>query len=227
MPPVTLSPRLLAAASFVRGGKLLDVGTDHAYLPAYLLQTGLIERAIACDVAPLPLKNAAQTVNLYGLEDKIQLRLSDGLDAVSPDETDEIVFAGMGGTLICRLLSRAPWLEDKEKHLIFQPQSRAEELRAYLVQNGFEILGEMAVSEGRRVYIALHAVYTGEITPYTSGYPYIGRLRENLTPETIAYLKHQEKRLLLKRGGALKNGDGQTADALTEILNEISGVIHG
>ena len=227
MPRITLSPRLLAAAAFVRGGALIDVGTDHAYLPVYLMQNGIIERAVACDVAKMPLQNAAETVKLTGFTEKIQLRLSDGLDAVSPDEADEIVFAGMGGTLICRLLSRAYWLKNASKHLIFQPQSRAEELRAYLYDNGFEILGEKAVFEGRRVYLALHAVYTGKTVPRSPGYAYIGRLAESLTPAAAEYLRHQENRLIKKRDGAFSQGDEQAAEALTEILTELRGVLHG
>ena len=102
---INLSERLSAAASLVKGGGILaDIGTDHGYLPIYLIQSGKIEKAIAADIGKMPLENARKSVVQYELADKIELRLSDGLNSFRENEVDEIVFAGMGGTLIAEKL---------------------------------------------------------------------------------------------------------------------------
>ena len=103
--------RLAAAAQLVRGGgSIADIGTDHAYLPAFLILTGKCTRALACDIGKGPLLSAERALRRLGLTEKIGLRLSDGLAEVSPEEADEIAVCGMGGTLIARILSDAPWI---------------------------------------------------------------------------------------------------------------------
>ena len=135
-----LSPRLKAAADYVRcGKKIADIGTDHAHLPIYLVENGICTSAIGSDVRPGPIANAEINVKNAGFSDKISLRLASGLDKVEPDEADDIIFSGMGGILIAELIEKAPWLKDSDKHLILQPQSHAEILRSYLTQNGFRI----------------------------------------------------------------------------------------
>lgn len=215
-------------ARLVRGGGVLaDVGTDHAYLPVWLIQNGIIDRAIACDIREMPLKNACETVKKYKLEDKIVLRLSNGLDAVLPDEADEFVFAGMGGTLISNMIARAPWLKNKDKHLVLQPQTKARELRSFLCGEGYEILGERAVFEGRRVYIAMHAVYSGVKTEREPAYMYIGGLRDNPDGAAKEYLRRQARSVSLKIEGCRISGDTENAELLSKILAQINGVIYG
>ena len=137
---INLSERLLAAASLVKGGGILaDIGTDHGYLPIHLIQSGKIVKAIAADIGKMPLENARKSVVQYELADKIELRLSDGLNSFRENEVDEIVFAGMGGTLIAEKLKETPWIKNKKLHFVFQPQSRAEELSQFLFENGFQI----------------------------------------------------------------------------------------
>ena len=115
-----LTPRLKAAASLVRGGGILaDIGTDHGYLPIYLVETGKISKAIAADIGKMPLENARKSVELNGLSDKISLRLSDGLRSFSPDDADEFVFAGMGGTLIAEKLAETDWIKNEKYHFVF------------------------------------------------------------------------------------------------------------
>ena len=135
-----LKPRLQMAADMVRtGSRLADIGTDHAYLPAALILGGRISSAIAADLRKGPLENAEATVRTYGIADRVQLRLSDGLKFVLPDEVDDIVIAGMGGILISEILSACPWIKDSSKRLVLQPQSHSEDVRKYLWDNGFEI----------------------------------------------------------------------------------------
>ena len=135
-----LSPRLEMVASLIRkGSRIADIGTDHAYLPAYLLMNNTVKKALACDVSKGPLLNAEKTAKLFGLEDRIELRLSDGFDRIEPGEADDFIICGMGGSLIAELLERAPWLKDEKYRLIIQPQSHSNDVRKFLTENGFEI----------------------------------------------------------------------------------------
>ena len=192
---INLSERLLAAASLVKGGGILaDIGTDHGYLPIYLIQSGKIEKAIAADIGKMPLENARKSVVQYELADKIELRLSDGLNSFRENEVDEIVFAGMGGTLIAEKLKETPWIKNKKLHFVFQPQSRAEDIRQFLFENGFQIEKEIATHEGNRMYIAFSAFYNGEKTEYTYADCFLGKLSP--TADAKTHIKRQFLRLL-------------------------------
>ena len=131
-----LTPRLRLLADWVPpGARLADVGTDHAYLPVWLVQNGVCPAAIAADLRPGPLEAARRHVAAAGLEDRISLRLGDGLAPVFPGEADDIVIAGMGGETIAAILSAADWLADARLRLVLQPMSRAEETRRGLLKN--------------------------------------------------------------------------------------------
>jgi tRNA (adenine22-N1)-methyltransferase len=180
-----------------------DIGTDHAYLCAHLALHGA-GHCLGTDVAGKPLLNAAKTLRLYGLSDRVELRLSDGLDNIAPHEADDILLLGMGGTLIARLLGRCDWIRSEGKRLILQPMSRAEEVRAWLCGNGFAILQETVVREGRRLYLLIQAMQAisnersainrgTEKFPF--GYEYYGELPKVNTPEAAEYLEHVAVRL--------------------------------
>lgn len=221
---MTLSPRLAATASLVSGGgNIVDVGTDHAYLPAHLILTKKIPFAIAADVRQSPLDNARDTVVKYKLQKKIELRLSDGLKEIKPDEVKEIVFAGMGGTLIAEKLKECNWIKNAKYHFIFQPQSKAEDLREFLYSNGFEINKELAVNEGNRYYITFDAYYTGKIESFTLSDCFIGKLPK--TVEAKAHLKMQLNRLE-KKYNALKHREENTED-LEKLIDDLKGFIYG
>lgn len=94
----SLDNRLALCADFVRdGAKVADIGTDHAYLPVWLCRIGRCDTAIAADINPLPLERGIETINNSGLNNRIEARLSNGLEKISGDEADDIVIAGMGG----------------------------------------------------------------------------------------------------------------------------------
>ena len=108
-----LDERLSLCAQMVRdGAAVADIGTDHAYLPVYLVECGKIHKAIAADVREGPLENAKGNISKNGFDQQIKTVLSDGLEKISPDEADDIVIAGMGGELIIRIISAAAWLKD-------------------------------------------------------------------------------------------------------------------
>ena len=221
---ITLSPRLAATASLVvGGGKIADIGTDHAYLPAHLILINKIPSAIAADIRKSPLLNAKDTAERYDIEKKIDLRLSDGLKEIKPEEVKEIVFAGMGGTLIAEKLRECPWAKDGKHHFIFQPQSRANDLREFLYSNGFEINQELSVCEGNRYYIALDAYYTGKVKEFTLSDTFIGKLPH--TVESKAYLKKQIDRYE-RRYNALKKRN-ENVDELKTLLDDLKGFVYG
>ncbi len=220
---INLSERLSAAASLVKGGGIVaDIGTDHGYLPIYLIQSGKIEKAIAADIGKMPLENARKSVAQYELADKIELRLSDGLNSFRENEVDEIVFAGMGGTLIAEKLKETPWIKNRNLHFVFQPQSRAEDLRGFLFSNGFEIGTEIATHEGNRFYIAFEAFYTGEVREFTVADCFLGRLPR--TEDAKIHIGKQVNRLQ-KRYDATKE-IGKTDDELFYTIQKLKGFIN-
>lgn len=158
-----LDARLSQVAAFVRkGSRVADIGTDHAHLPVELIRSGVCTYAIASDVKTGPVAAANRTVGEADLSDKIDVRLGNGLQTVKSEEIDDIVIAGMGGETIAMILDDAPWAKHERYRLILQPMTRAEKLRRYLWENGFDILTEAVVQDGRHWYTVIHAVFTGK-----------------------------------------------------------------
>lgn len=156
---IKISKRLKMVASMVSpGNRLADVGTDHAYVPIYLLEAGHIPSAIAMDINEGPLKRAMENVARYGYEDRISLRLSDGLDRLEPDEADTILIAGMGGPLMARILADHMATARKAGELILQPQSEIARFRHWLHDNGWRIQEERMVRDEGKYYAAMRAV---------------------------------------------------------------------
>ena len=214
-----LDNRLSACADFVRSdAKLADIGTDHAYLPIWLVKNNLIKSAVAADIRPLPLKSGLENIEKYGCSDIITTRLSDGLDEISPNEADDIVMAGMGAELICDIIGRAEWLKASDKHLILQPMTRAHILRRYLAENGFEILKEKACIHAGKNYTVILSVYSGEITEHNVPFYYIGKL-DSEDELAKAYMHQVLKKLTYKSNG--RKHDGKDASELDEAISEI------
>ncbi len=147
-----LSPRLWALADWVEPGCrcLADIGTDHGYIPAALLLEGRVQRAVASDIAPAPLDRARATAERWGLTERMDLRLGNGLEVLAPGEADAVVIAGMGGDTLVDILAAAPWC--RETALLLQPMSRAEVLRPWLAENGFAIRRERLVQDRGVLY---------------------------------------------------------------------------
>lgn len=148
-----LSPRLKLIADLVKEGSVVaDIGTDHGYIPVYCVKNGISPSAIAMDVNPMPLAKAEENIALYGLEDSITTRLSNGLEALKKDEADTVVIAGMGGLLMINILSEGICAISEKTHLILQPMIAQRELRGYLYENGFVIDGEYVCREENKFY---------------------------------------------------------------------------
>lgn len=147
-----LSERLQKIADCVRAEAVADIGTDHGYIPIYCVQNGSCSRAIACDINAGPLKAAKENISAHGLADRIETRLSDGLEALLPNEADAIVIAGMGGFLIRDILIRGADKIGNNTVLILQPMVAAAELREYLCENGYDIFEEKLAREESKFY---------------------------------------------------------------------------
>lgn len=161
---VKLSNRLLAVASFVTDGNILaDIGTDHGYIPIFLVQEKRIPGAIAMDINAGPLERAKEHIDMYGLKDYIETRLSDGAAALLPGEADTVLVAGMGGGLVMHILEEGKEVCMQAKELILQPQSELEHVRAYLWSNGYVILEENMVLEDEKFYPMMRVVYENVI----------------------------------------------------------------
>ena len=166
-----LQPRLQCLADCVpQGTRLADVGTDHGYLPVWLLQNGRIASAIASDINAEPLEHARRTAAEYGVT--LDLRLCAGLDAVAPNEADTVAIAGMGGETIIAILQDAAW-DWRGKTLLLQPMTKAELLRRYLTEHGFRIASERLVLDKGVIYPIL-TVEAGESAPLTNAEAWCG-----------------------------------------------------
>lgn len=222
-PLFQLDARLQLCANYVRQGtRMVDIGTDHAYLPVWLEKHGLIRSAVAADVRSGPLANAEENLRRYETE-HISVRLSNGLEAILPEEAEDIVIAGMGGELIAQILSHAPWVKQEERRLILQPMTCAPELREYLRTNGFVVLREEAVESRGHVYSVMLLQWqqgravTGEL------YPYIGILQPN-TPAACQYFKKQITSLRV-RGQGLKEKEPEKSARLLQIADQLEQII--
>ena len=222
-----LTKRLAMVSSFVKNGCIpADIGTDHAYLPSYLVINGTCERAIAADIGKGPLNNAAETVREFGLEDKIKLILSDGLKKIDFSDIDTVILAGMGGDLIKNILSSADMNELRKIHIIAQPQSHSEKVRLFLMENGFEIEREDVCEDSGHIYNCLSAYYSGK-TDYPLYYEYYGKLMESDSDLAETLIQNTVSQIAIKYEAlinAKKNSvESEKLNDIIKVLNKIIG----
>ena len=168
--------RLLSAVPFVRPcAAVADIGTDHAYLPIFLIREGIASRALACDIGKGPLSRAKEHIAAAGFSDRIGTLLTDGLHGVESFCPDHILIFGMGGELIAKILSEAPWIRSPSVRLILQPMSRAQCLRAFLWETGFGTVGESLTEADGRIYQTVCAAWSGESTPFSAADALVGK----------------------------------------------------
>lgn len=219
-----LDPRLQLCADWVRqDAKLADIGTDHAYLPVWLVSMGICPRAVAVDVREGPLERARENVTRYGMADKIRLSLSSGLTDVQPEDADDIIIAGMGGELIAEILHQAPWVRDETKRLILQPMTTAKELRLWLQENDFALIREECVRSEGKIYSVMQASYAPEKADSFQNqelYPYIGLLTGK-TAEEQEYIRKVMHRLSKKLLGCRHRQDEAGAEKIERTLCQL------
>lgn len=226
---VQLSKRLSAVSQLVTiTGILADVGTDHGYIPVYLTGKEQIKKAIAMDVNQGPLERAQEHIRQYGLENRIETRLSDGLQALKPKEVEGIVIAGMGGNLMKRILMQGEQVAHTAKELILQPQSEVMEFRKFLWESGYTIVAEDMVLEDGKYYPMMRVVYENaqKEIPDVLALKYGEKLLEQKNPVLKQYLlwqKMQKEKIL---GNLQKNAKKDVSSRKEEIEEELSYIAH-
>ena len=161
-----LSKRLQAVAGLVSEGLVVaDVGTDHGYIPIYLIETKKSPKAFAMDVNKGPLLRAKEHIAEHGLETRIETRLSDGVRALKKDECDCVVVAGMGGALTIKIMEEGKDIFRSLKEFVLQPQSELQKVRAYLYQNEYSIVEENMVLDDGKFY-PMFRVINGQSEEY-------------------------------------------------------------
>ena len=185
-----LSDRLLACCAFVLpGDRVADVGCDHGYLSIHLLQSGTASHVYASDVRESPLSSAKRNAVTYGISDKIDFFLSDGVQNL-PRDFDTLVCAGMGADTMVSILSAAPWLQGGDYRLLLQCQSKTPLLRRYLSGTGGEIAEETVLRDGRVLYTVMEVIWDPGAPKLTVGQWYFPpALLKRKTPETTEYYR--------------------------------------
>ncbi len=199
-----LSDRLKTVIDLVGdGSRILDVGTDHGYVPTYFALSGRASRVAASDVRKEPLKRAMITAERYGMADSIEFFMSDGLTGIDR-EFDDIIIAGMGGEAIISILADAPWT--RGAHLVLQPQSKQETLCSWLAVNGYGPLDARLAEDDGKLY-QIMSVTGGN----TRGQPFeefiirpLLKRADALLPKYLSFLRARTERAIqgMERGGA-------------------------
>ncbi len=216
---IPITERLKTVAEMIeKTGTLCDIGTDHGYLPIYLLQQQKINYAYACDVRDGPLKNAAKNIAAFHVKNYIQTVKSDGLKELSDKEFDVISICGMGGRLIVNILANDIDTARRAKYMVLQPQSEIPVLRRFLSENHFVIKEERIALEDRRFYV-LMLVSNGE-EPNRDEMSYqLGRCllnrNDNLTKQYLTKELNRFQTILNARGGS------ENAPEIHEIICEL------
>lgn len=148
-----LTPRLQKIVEQVATGhRVADIGTDHGYIPIYLLKNKISPFVIAGDINEKPLESAENNIKKYGFSNQAETRLGSGLSVLMPGEVDTAIIAGMGGLLISDLLEASKEVVKSINTLILQPMQAQSELRKYLVSNDFIIEKDILVKEDHHIY---------------------------------------------------------------------------
>ena len=203
---IKLSERLAMSAGMVTAGSsVADVGCDHAHTCIWLVKHAGVPKAIAMDVRTGPLSHAEANIRLYGLDEQIKTRLSDGLDALSPGETDTIIIAGMGGTLTVQILERGLEKAKAAKEMILQPQSDLGMVRKFLREHGFCIIEEKMCKEFGKFYTSMKVVYGEQQRKQADGFiqsvydefgEYLLLGKNEILYEVLLILKEKNQRIL-------------------------------
>ena len=211
----TLNLRLLCAAELVRqNATFADIGTDHAYLPLFLLETGRISYAYCCDINEGPLDSARRNAEDRDRLSQMSFILTDGAEALKEKGITDYAICGMGGELIADILDRAPHLMDGGVNLILQPMTRQEKLRAYLASHGYRIISESYSFDAGKYYVCMLVSYDGECRELSELELIVGSDASSFTGDEymLEYLKAKLSSIERATRGKVDAGMDCTAD---------------
>ena len=221
-----ISKRLELVASFVpQGAILLDVGSDHAYLPIDLVERGKIESAIAGEVVEGPYQSAVKNVEAHGLKEKIQVRLANGLAAFEEaDQVSVITIAGMGGRLIARILEEGLDKLANVERLILQPNNREDDLRIWLQDNGFQIVAESILEEAGK-FSEILVVEAGQMNLSASDVRFGPFLSKEVSPVFVQKWQKEAAKLEFALG-QIPEKNLEERQVLVDKIQAIKEVLH-
>ncbi len=220
-----LSKRLQAVADLISEGLVVaDVGTDHGYIPIYLIQTEKTPKAFAMDVNKGPLLRAKEHIAEHGLEACIETRLSDGVRALQKGDCECVVVAGMGGALTIKIMEEGKEIFRSLKEFVLQPQSELQKVRAYLYQNAYSIVEEDMVLDDGKFY-PMFRVINGQSQEYHAIELCYGKLlleQKNAVLKTFLEKEKAVKELILSN---LEQSFGEHIETRRkEIQEELEGI---
>lgn len=217
-----LSKRLLAVSEMVTSNsRLADIGTDHGYIPIYLIENKRIPRAIAMDVNKGPLNRAKENIELHGLGEYIETRLSDGAAALHSGEADAVVIAGMGGGLVIKILTEGSEVLESVKELILQPQSELAFVRRHLQDNHYAVIEENMVLDDGKYYPMMKVIHGKMDYEREIDFKY-GKLLLEQKNECLKSFLDKEERTYEKVLETLTGNDGEHAkQRIAEVEHEL------
>lgn len=224
-----MNERLCAIYRCISPGRgVIDVGTDHGYIPVRLAEEGYPGRILASDINSGPLDAARRTAESRAVSERISFLLCDGLDACPPEAVDTIVIAGMGGDTICAILDRAEWCMSPAYRLILQPMTKQEVLRYWLVNNGFRLEEETLVKDKGILYQVIAARFCDENTRLSDAELFTGSYlnvsRQPLFGELLDSELRRFQNSLDGQRGAGEGKDGGRLGLTEGIVKELSGM---
>lgn len=217
-----LSKRLLAVSEMVTSNsRLADIGTDHGYIPIYLIENKRIPRAIAMDVNKGPLNRAKENIELHGLGEYIETRLSDGAAALHSGEADAVVIAGMGGGLVIKILTEGSEVLESVKELILQPQSELAFVRRHLQDNHYAVIEENMVLDDGKYYPMMKVIHGKMDYEREIDFKY-GKLLLEQKNQCLKSFLDKEERTYEKVLETLRGNDGEHAkQRIAEVEHEL------
>jgi len=226
---MNLSRRLGAVAAYISPGvTVADIGTDHAFLPAYLVREKGCRRIIATEVNAGPFGRAVETVSRYCVGDAVELRMGDGLTVLHPGEAEVVVIAGIGGATIVDILTAGADTLAGVRRLVLQPMGGGEIVRRWLDRHGFRIVAEDLVKEDGRFYEIIVAepgeMAVGREIMYLVG-PTLLAEHHPLLAEYLAGLAAHDEQVLAQLASADKADVTGRREELTRRIREIREVI--
>lgn len=229
MKKIKLSKRLMAVAEYIAPGSCAaDIGTDHGYLPVWLVQNEICRRVIAADIRSGPLARAKASASEYLVMDKVQFVLTDGLAGIPPESIDTVVIAGMGGETIIKILAAAHWLKRGGHELIIQPQSKIDVLTMWLCHEGYKIAGQRLAADRGDIYTVMR-IKPGEMEKPDDAGLYISKALyesgDSLLPAYIDMAISKLRRAL--DGTRLSESGGEKEAHLEAAVSELNKMKRG
>lgn len=229
---IKLSNRLKKIAELVDfGATVIDVGTDHGYVPNFLCEKKISRDIIATDISKNSLEKSIELTRERDNEKYIRNILANG---IVKENRDNIIIAGLGGIQIAEIILNSREISKSAKKLILQPMQKTNILRRELNNMGFEIIDEEIIFEDDRYFEIILARYSGQIKKLEEVDFYFSKsLIEKKDIVYLDFLRERQRELekilsnisndsdrTKKRSGELKSLLIRTKEAIDEISNK-------